>query len=221
MTALREALLLPALFLTVVLIAAIRPGQAAPIAPPSPGALVAAMALLALLVRSGCLAPERLLNAGRPMLANVNGFILLLAVFAASAQAIAAVVPESGVPAVTTWIVLLSLLLQAFAMTPDRARLLRGLLVTFGAAFVLKFIVLAALSAPPEGRVARAVHTLFDGITLGVVTQRTAHAAEPYLMFVALVMYLVGLALLPAALWQMERVPAARRLPASSSDEGW
>ena len=206
MTAVREAIVLPLLFLTALLIAAIRPGAAMSMSPPSPGALVAGMALFALLVRSGSVAPERLMNGSRSSLANINGLIVLLTLFVASAQVIAAIVPESGVPSVIAWMVLLSLLLQAFAMAPDRTRVLRGLLVTLGAAFALKYVVLAALSTPAQGRFARALQTLFEGITLGVVSQRPLHAAEPYLTFAAIVLYLVGLALLPTARWQMVRV---------------
>jgi hypothetical protein len=206
MTATREAIVLPLLFLTALAIAAIRPGAAASMSPPSPAALVAGMALFALLVRSGSLAPARLMNGSRSALANVNGLLVLLTLFIASAQVVAAIVPESGVPSVIAWMVLLSLLLQAFAMTSDRTRVLRGLLVTFGAAFIVKYVVLAALSTPAQGRIGRAVQTLFEGVTLGVVSQRPLHAAEPYLTFAALVLYLVGLALLPAADWQMIRV---------------
>jgi hypothetical protein len=210
MTAVREALVLPILFLTALLIAAIRPGAAVSMSPPSPGALVAGMGLFALLVRSGSVDPARLMNGSRSSIANINGLIVLLTLFVASAQVIASSVPESGVPAVIAWLVLLSLLLQAFAMTPDRTRVLRGLLVTFGTAFTVKYVVLAALSAPAQGRVARAVQALFEGLTLGVVSQRPMHAAEPYLTFAAVVLYLVGVALLPAARWEMVRVSAGR-----------
>ena len=210
MTAVREAIVLPILFLTVVLVSAIRPGTDVTIAPPSPGALVAGMALLALLIRSGCLAPACHVNGHKSALANVNGVIVVLALFAASAQVIAAVLPESGVPAVIGWMVLLSLLVQAFAMAPDRTRLLRGLLVTFAAAYSLKYIVLAALSTPAQGRVARALQTLFEGLTFGVVSQRVLHPAEPYLAFLAIVLYLAGLALLPSAGWHIVRVPVDR-----------
>lgn len=205
MTALHEALLLPVLFLTVVLTAAFRPGASTLFVPPSLGSLVTAMVLFALLIRSGALAPERLMHAGRTMLGNLNGLTVLLTAFAASAQVVTLAVPESGVPALVVWVVLVSLLLQAFAIGPDRVRLLRGLLVTFGAAFTLKFIVLAALSAPADGRVARALQLLFEGVTLGTMTQRAAHPVEGYLAFAAMVLYLVGVAWLPAAAWQMIR----------------
>ena len=70
------------------------------------------------------------------------------------------------------WILLGSLVLQAFAIGPDRPRLLRGLLVTFGAAFTLKFVVLAAMPAPAQGRWSRALQLLFEGLTIGSISQR-------------------------------------------------
>jgi hypothetical protein len=206
MTALAEAVLLPALFLTVVLIAGVRPGAAASVIPPSLASLVAATALFGLLIRSGAVAPERLMNATRSALANLNGFTVLAALFVASAQIVTVLVPESGVPAVIAWTVIGSLLLQAFAIGPDRTRVLRGLLVTFGAAFTLKFVVLSTISSPAEGRVARALQLLFEGVTLGAVTQRPPVLAEGYLAFAAIAMYLIGVASLPSASWQMVRV---------------
>lgn len=204
-----EACLLPCLFLTVVLLGAIRPGADVTLVPPSLGSLVMAMMMLGLLVRSGALAPERLLHASRSTMANANGLAILLTVFAASSQSITLVVPDSGVPALIVWAVLISLLLQAFAIGPDRERLLRGLLVTFGAVFVLKFVILAAVSAPAESRMTRAIQLFFEGVTLGAVSQRAAHPAEGYLAFVTIILYLVGVSLLPRARWQMVRTELA------------
>jgi hypothetical protein len=201
MTAVREAVILPAIFLTVVVVAAIHPGGTVSIVPPSLGSLVAGVAIMALLVRSGALAPDRLMNGDRSALANLNGGSVVLAVFAASSQLVMALVPETGVPALVAWIILVSLLLQSFAIGPDRTRLYRSLLVIFGAAFVVKFIVLASLSAPAESRVGRALQTLFEGFTLGTVTQRPPHPLEGYLVFAAIVLYLIAITLLPAASW--------------------
>jgi hypothetical protein len=205
MSALYEAWVLPGLFLTVVLLAALRPGAEVTFVPPTLGALVTAMVLLAIFVRSGALAPDRLMHLSRSALANANGLTILLSVFAASAQVITLVVPDSGVPALIVWTVLISLILQALAIGPDRERLLRGLLVTFGAVFWLKFIVLAALSAPAQSRFGRAIQLLFEGATLGVVSQRPTQAVEGYLAFATLVLYLVGVACLPRAGWHMVR----------------
>ncbi len=209
---LREAVLLPALFLTVVLTAALRPGADVSVVPPSLVSLVAGTALFGLLIRSGAVAPERLVNPTRPMLANLNGVCVLMTTFAASAQLVTALVPESGVPALIVWVVLASLLLQAYAIGPDRARLLRGLLVTFGAGFTLKFVLLSAISSPADGRLARVVQLLFEGVTLGAVTQRPPGLAEGYLAFTAAALYLMGVASLPPASWQMVRVLSRKQL---------
>ena len=203
MSPLLEAWVLPLLLLTVVLLGAIRPGAEITMAPPSLGSLVIAMGMVGLLVRSGALAPERLLSATRSALANLNGLSVLLALFAASAQAVTLVVPDSGVPAFIVWVVLVALLIQAVAIGADRTRLLRGLLVTFGTAFTLKFVILGALSAPADSPVGRVMQLLFEGITLGAVSQRPPHPAEGYLAFVTLVLYLVAIAWLPSARWQM------------------
>ena len=206
MTPLREAVVLPAVFLSVALAASLRPAAQVTVVPPSLGSLVAGMVLFALLVRSGAVDPNRLLHPARSAMANLNGLSVLLAAFLASAQIITMLVPESGVPALIAWVVLASLLSQALAIGPDRSSLLRGLMVTFGAAFALKFIVLATLSSPAEGRMTRALQLLFEGVTLGGLTQRTPHPAEGYLAFVTIVTYLVGIACLPSAAWQMVRV---------------
>ena len=205
MTPVLEALLLPALFLTVLLAGALRSGGEVSVMPPSVASLVMATVLLVLYVRSGTLAPERLMNGARSALANLNGFTVLVTAFIASAQVITLVIPDSGVPALMVWTVLVCLVLQAFAIGPDRTRLLRGLVVTFGAAFTLKFVVLSAISAPAEGRIARALQLLFEGITLGTISQRPPYGLEGYVAFGTLALYLVGIALLPSAAWQMVR----------------
>jgi len=215
MTVLGESIAVPCLFLTVVLVAAVRPGAAVSLAPPSLASLVAGVAVFALLVRSGALAPERLVNPRRPLLANLNGSTVLLSAFAASAQIVTALVPESGVPALLVWAVLTCLVVQAFALGPDRAQLLRGLLVMFGAAFVLKFSILAAVSSPAEGRAGRALQQLFEGITLGAVSQRAPHPLEGYLTFAAGALYLIALLLLPSASWQMVRISRRRGPPSA------
>jgi hypothetical protein len=57
--------------------------------------------------------------------------------------------------------------------------------------------VLAALSGPADGRLARVVKVLFEGVTLGAVSQEVVHPATGYLAFATLVLFMVGLALLP------------------------
>ena len=212
MSALREAVVLPLLFLTVVLCGAMRPGTPAAFVAPTPFALVLGVLLLAALVQSGTLAPARLVDGRRGALANVNGAVVLVTLFIAGAQVCTLLIPPAGVPAVGLGLALLVLLTLLLALGADRVRLLRGLLVAFGAAFTLRYVVLAALSAPAEGRVARALQLLFEGVTLGSVSQPVESPAAAYLAFVTLAAYLVGLALLPAAGWTFTRIGLDRQL---------
>ena len=198
MTAIREAIALPVIFLTVALLGGLRIADRVALLPPPLFALVLSVLLLGLLVRCGALAPDRLMHASRSILANLNGLIVVLAAFLASAQAFNAATPDSGVPRVLFNLAFLVLLANTMAASPDRVRVLRSLLVIFGSAFIVKFIVLAALSSPAEGVFTRALQVLFEGITLGSVTQDVLHPATGYIAFFTLLLYLFGLVLLPA-----------------------
>jgi hypothetical protein len=199
MTAAREAIALPLVFLTVALFGGLRIAGSVALLPPSLFALVLSVLLLGLLVRCGALAPERLVNGSRSLLANLNGVIVMLAAFVASAQAFNIATPESGAPRVLFNLVFLILLGNTIAAAPDRVRVLRSLLVIFGSAFVVKFIILAALSQPAEGPFTRALQVLFEGMTLGSITQDVFHPTSGYVAFATLLLYLFGLVLLPAA----------------------
>lgn len=207
MTALREAIVLPAIFLTVTLIGGMRPGQPQLVHPPSLFSLVLAMLLFGALVQSGTLAPERLIRDTRAAVANLNGLVVLVTTFIASAQVFTLVTPDSGLPAVVVATFLLITLLHTLTVAPDRVRMLRGFTVLMGAAFTIKFIVLAALSQPAGGRLSRALQLLFEGVTLGAVSQSPTHPLAGYLAFAALVAYFAGLLLLPSAGWTITRVP--------------
>jgi hypothetical protein len=195
--AVREAVWLPALFLTVVLAGSLRLGEPVTLVPPSLFSLVLATMLLGTLVQGGVLRPDLLVHRRRGSLANLNGGIVLVSMFLASAQAFTLVTPAAGMTRLMVSVLLLVLLMQTLAVAPPRERLLRSLLITFGSAFLLKFVVLVGLSEPAGSRVARAAQALFDVATLGTVMQERPHPAEGYLAFLALVLMLIGLALLP------------------------
>lgn len=198
MTAVREAIVLPGLFLTVALFGGLEPGAALPWTPPSLFSLVLAVMIVGALVRAGALAPERLLANSRPILANANGFMVLLSLFAASAQVLHLVTPRSGLPLLLVGIVLFLLLVNTLAVAPDRPRLLRSLAIVLGSAFVLKFVALAALADPDGSRAARVLAALVDVATLGTLAQAPFHPAAGYLAFLLLAVYLVAVAALPA-----------------------
>jgi hypothetical protein len=198
MTPAREALYLPVLFLTVTLLAGLRPAGPVVLLPPSLFALVLAVLLLGALIQSGALAPLRVMNTSRPALANVSGFVLLATLFLASAQVFSLLTPDAGLPRVLFSVYFLVLMMNTLAAAPDPIRVLRSLAVTLGAALVLKFVVLEALSDPAGGRLARVVQLLFDGVTLGSLTQTAHHRAGGYIAFATLALFLISLSLLPA-----------------------
>jgi hypothetical protein len=216
MTPAREAIALPLVFLTVVLLGGLRIADRVALVPPGLFALVLAMLLFAILTRSGALAPERLMSASRPAIANVNGLVVLVTAFVASAQAFALATPEWGLPRLLFDVFLLVLLLNTLAAAPDRVRVLRSLMVVLGSAFTLKFIVLAALSDPVGGRLKQALLIAFEGLTLGTITQEVFHPATGYLAFVTFVLFLLGLALLPSR--PGLDAPPAVRLPPSAPE---
>lgn len=197
MTPIREAITLPALFLTVVLGGSVQPGTPLSFAPPPLFALLLGVLLVACLVQSQAIAPALILAPHRTALENLNGLVALLTLFAASAQVMAVVMPTSGIPALLMGILLFALLVQALAIGADRTRMLRGLLASLALAFVLKFIVLAALSAPATGRLGKMVQLLFEGVTFGAVMQTPLHPASGYIAFATVMLYLFGLVLLP------------------------
>lgn len=193
----REAVVLPVLFLSVVLAGGLRPGAAPLLPAPSLFPLVLSLLLVGVLVQSGAFDPRRVINSGRSFLANANGCVLLAAVFVAGAQTFAMLTPESGLPRIVFSVYFLLLMLNTIAAGPDRVRVLRSLGVTFGAALILKFIVLDAVSDPAGGRLARMLQLLLEGVTLGTITQTPLHPAAGYLALVTLVVFLAGIWMLP------------------------
>jgi len=195
-----EAVYLPLLFLTVALLGGLRVTDRVALVPPPLFALVLGMLMFGVLVRGRVLAPERLMNASRSALENLNGLAVILATFCASTQIFNLMIPESGLPFLLFNVFLFVLLLNTLAGAPDRLSVLRSLAVVVGSAFTLKFIVLAAISDPGGGALKRMLLALLDGITLGTLSQTPLHAATGYVAFATLVLFLAGLAMLPPPL---------------------
>jgi hypothetical protein len=212
-----EVFYLPLLFLTVALLGGVRVAGRVLFVPPPLSALVLAMLLLAVLVRCGALAPQRLVHAGRPLLANLNGIVVLLTTFGGAVQAFNAVIPEAGLPRAAVIVFLFLLVLNTLAAASDRTHVLRSTAVVVGSTFVLKFIVLAALADTEGGWVKRLLLGSLDTVTLGTLTQPRFAPATGYIAFAALVLFLAGLGLLPRSYadpWASWGAPA---LPARST----
>ena len=213
MSAVREAIVLPLLLLTVALLGGADIGPAVALVPASLFSLVLATMLIVALVRSGALDPSRLLHGSRSILANANGSVVIVALFAASAQLLSMLTPRSGLPLFFVDVLLFVLLLNTLVTEPDRVRLLRSLAVTLGSALVLKFVVLTAVSSPSGGRMSRVMIAVFDAATFGSITQEVHAPASGYLAFFATALYLVAVALLPPVAYSPRRteIEARRR----------
>jgi hypothetical protein len=195
----REAFALPLMFLTVALLGGMLPGPPVSFGPPPLFALVLAALLMAVLFRSGVLIPARLVDGSRSALANANGTVVIVTLFAATAQAFHVLTPSSGLPLLLFDGFLLVLLINTFVTSPNRVELLRSLMVIFGSGFVLKFVILAGLSDPTGGRLKRALLLLVEGATLGTLTQEPMPATVGYIAFFTLLLFLIGVWTLPAA----------------------
>jgi hypothetical protein len=196
-TSVREAIVLPLMFLTVTLLGGIRIAATVVLRPPSLFALILGVLLVRIFVLSGAVAPDRLLSPSRSALANANGGVVLFTLWIAAAQTLAMLIPDAGLPRITFAVFFFILLLNTAAASPDRHQLLRSLAVTFGSVFVLKFVVLAELSSPGTGWLKRVLQAMLEGVTLGTLTQEPLHPATGYIALFTLGVFLLGTFLLP------------------------
>src|SRR5688572_22733995 len=198
MTPLREAFLLPGIFLTVTLLGGLRIGTTIRLLPPSLSAIVLAVMLIGALVRARVVVPAVLLDSMRQPLENLSGAVVLVTLLAATAQAINLVVPERGLLHFVFVVFLLVQFASLAAAGIDRRGMLRCLFVLLGAAFVLRFIVLESLYAPGGGTLKRVLTALMAGVTLGGVEYAPHAAVTGYVALATLSLYIIGLVLLPA-----------------------
>jgi hypothetical protein len=197
MTPVREALVLPLLFLTVTLLGGFRVATTVKLVPPSLTALMLAMLLIATLVRGRVLQPGALMHASRTPAENTSGLVILLALFAASAQAISLLLPDRGLLHAGFAIFVFCQLMTMNAAGPDRTATLRGLFVLFGSLFVLRHVAIEALYAPERGVLHRVLTALMSGASLGGINYEPNAAVTGYAAFFTLLLYVIGLWLLP------------------------
>jgi hypothetical protein len=197
MTAVREAIVLPLLFLTVFWLAGVRTGADVLLVPPPLVTLLLAVLLLGTLHTGGVCAFDRVLGPHRAPLANLSGALLLIAIGAASAQVFNLLLPESGLLFFLFSAFFAILLLTTLAAAGDRARLLRALFVMIGSVFAFKYVVLSALYDPNGGLLTRALTAMLEGVSLGTLRYAPPAPATGYVGFGALVLYFAGLVMLP------------------------
>jgi hypothetical protein len=198
----RESFVLPLLFLTVAGAGGVRIAAATAamsFVPPPLVTLVLAVLLMGVMVRAGLLVPSRLMGDHRSGLENVNGAVVLLTLFGASAQLFTCLTPDAGVVRLLFNLFFLFLLWNTLAAQPDRPRLLRSLVVVFGWAFVLRYVVLAALADPNAGWTRRLIAVILEGASAGTLDGEPTAPLAGYVAFATLALYMVGLVLLPRA----------------------
>ena len=203
-TAAREAFVLPLIFLTVALLGGFRllPGEggAMRFVPPPLIGLVLAVILMGAMVRSGLLVPDALVGGPRSGLASTSGGVVIVTLLGATAQVLSGLSPEAGVMRVAYYFVLMVLVWNTLAAGPDRPRLLHSLFVILGAALVFKHVILSALFDDEGGIVKRMVLALMEGVSTGSVETERLHDATGYVAFGNVLLYLLGLSLLPSGL---------------------
>lgn len=192
---------LPFIFLTVALLGGLRLGSvdnAFIFLKPALFCLIFASVLLVLYFRAGLLVLDGWFSEDLPMVKNAANGAVLLSLFAASTQLFNSLLPEAGLP---FWVVAFcffwTLWNNLFADF-DTRKLLRSLGGLFGLAFVVKYLVLANLSAPTSESWLRGMieNPAKETFTWLLDLPRFS-AGTGYIQFFAVALYLIGLYLLP------------------------
>lgn len=196
-------LILPLIFLTVTLLGGLRLSQQASVfifLKPALICLILSAIMLILFFRAGLLRLEGWFSENFPMLKNIANAIVLFTVFTASVQMFNSLLPEQGLP---FWIIGLlffwTLWNNLFSVFTAK-RLVQSLGSMFGLAFVLKYLVLANLTAPANDGWLRAIieNPGKEFLTYLLALPRYA-AGTGYIQFFTASLYLLGLFLLPAS----------------------
>ena len=197
MSPVREAIVLPLAFLTVALLGGLRIGPTLVLVPPPLISLVLAVMLLSALVQAGVVIPSMILSAERTALENISGVVVLITLFAGSAQVFTLVTPEHGLLHVVFSICFFVQLTTTMAGVKERRNMLRSIAVLLGAAFIVRFIVLEGLYAREGGLATRLLTALVEGASLGAIHYQPVGAGTGYAAFLTLALFMIGLLLLP------------------------
>ena len=168
--------------------------------------LVFAALMLALFFRAGLVRLDGWFGDDFPMLKNIANGAILVTLFAATAQLFNSLLPEQGLP---FWVVgfcfFWTLWNNLFAEF-DTKKLLRSLGALFGLAFVVKYLVLANLTAPESDSWLRGVfeNPAKEAFTWALDLPRFS-AGTGYIQFFAIAFYLLGLYLFPASMRAADR----------------
>jgi len=192
---------LPAMFLIVTLLGGLRLGAADNafiFLKPALVCLVFAAVTLVLYFRSALIAIEGWFSHDLPLVKNVANSAVWLTLFTATTQVFNSLLPEQGLP---FWVVgfcfFWTLWNNLFAEF-DTKRLLRSLFALFGLAFVVKYLLLANLTAPPSGSwLQRMIENPGKEAFTWLLDLPRYAAGTGYIQFFTLALYMIGLFLTP------------------------
>ncbi len=194
-------IILPLIFLAVTLLGGLRLGaldNAFIFLKPALVCLVFAALSLVLFFRSGMIAMDGWLGEDRPVLQNAANFAVLLTLFTATVQLYNALLPEQGLPFLIVGFCFFWTIWNNLFAAFDAKRLLRSMIALFGLAFVVKYLVLANLSAAPAGSWwQRIIENPGKEAFTYLLDLPHYSAGTGYIQFFTLALYLIGLFLIP------------------------
>jgi len=191
---------LPLIFLTVALLGGLRldaAGNDFVFLKPALVCLIFAVILIVLFFRAGLLKLEGWFSEKFSTVQNVANAAVLLALFFASTQIFNSLLPERGLPFWTFAFCFFWTLWNNLFADFDARKLIKSLGAMFGLAFVIKYLILANLTAPAseswwQGIVQNPAQEAFTWL----LDLPRFSAGTGYVQFFALVFYLIGLFLL-------------------------
>jgi hypothetical protein len=194
-------LFLPFVFLSVALLGGLRLSAASGdflFVKPALVCLIFASILMVLFIRARLINLDGWFSESFSVLKNAANAAVLISLFAASTQIFNAVLPERGLPFWTIAFCFFWTLWNNLFADFDVRKLLKSLGALFGLAFVVKYLILANLSAPPTESWWQGIwqNPGREAFTYFLDLPRFA-AGTGYIQFFTLVFYLIGLYLLP------------------------
>jgi hypothetical protein len=196
-------LALPFLFLTVALLGGLRlsgvDSSFVFLRPPLLCLIFSAI-MLALFFRAGLVRMEGWFSEQFSILRNMANGVVLIALFAATTQLFNSLLPEQGLPFWVVGFCFFWTLWNNLFADFDTKKLLRSLGGLFGLAFVVKYLVLANLTAPASEGWLRGIfeNPGKEAFTWALDLPRFS-SGTGYIQFFAIAFYLLGLFLLPAS----------------------
>lgn len=199
-TSILQYIALPLIFLTVALLGGLRldaRDSAFVFLKPALVCLIFAAFLLVLFFRANLLSIEGWFSEKKSTVQNIANAAVLLALFFASTQIFNSLLPERGLPFWVFAFCFFWTLWNNLFTDFDAKKLVKSLGALFGLAFVIKYLILANLTAPAsenwwQGIVRNPAQETFTWL----LDLPRFSAGTGYIQFFAVIFYLIGLFLL-------------------------